>query len=131
MNFGEFDGKGHVKCPFPNCDTKTIAYNQKLKDSIRIISNPPEMVNINASETDVKFFEVNDMWDFDNIGVSKPLEEFKDFKIDSKNFEIERLLICSECDKGPIGFAGHFEDEEKLPNTLKFFLSCKSMKYDI
>lgn len=132
MNFDQIEGdKGHVKCPFPNCNTKIIPYNKSLKDSIQIICNSPEMVNVEESEIQLEFFKIKDMWDFDNIGVSRPLQEYKDFKVNDKRFDIERLLICSECDKGPIGFAGHYEDEEKLPNTLTFYLSCKSMKYDI
>lgn len=132
MNFDEVKDKtGHVKCPFPECNTKVIPYNETLTESILEIANPPKMVNVEASEN-VQFFKVGDMWDFDNIGVSRPLDDNKDFTIDDKVFDIERLLICSECDKGPIGFAGHFHnDENKSPQNLLYFLSCNSMKYQL
>lgn len=127
------DSTGHIKCPFPNCNTKIIPYTETLKGSMISIENAPSMVNIDQSTLDkIDFFRVGDMWDFDNIGVSRPLQENKDFKIDDKVFDIERILICSECDKGPIGFAGHFNnDENKSPQNLLYFLSCKSMKYQV
>lgn len=134
MNFDQVkDNTGHVKCPFPNCNTKVIPYTESLKQSIAEICNAPSMVNIeDTSSSNTHFFQVQDMWDFDNIGVSRPLGDHKDFRIDDKVFDIERLLICSECDKGPIGFAGHFqEDQNKSPQNLLYFLSCNSMKYQI
>lgn len=116
-----------IKCPFPQCDTKIIPYTEALVQSVIEVPNAPEMVNVDQPVT--KFFRVEDMWDFDNIGVSRPLQDIKDFKINDEIFDIERILICSECDKGPIGFAGHFSNQEKHPNSLLYFLSCDSMKY--
>ncbi|EGV61356.1 Guanine nucleotide dissociation stimulator for Sec4p [Yamadazyma tenuis] len=131
MNFEQArEGTGSVKCPFPNCDTKIISYTEPLRESVVQIPSAPEMVNLEKTPSSSKFFRISDMWDFDNIGVSRPLEQYTDFKIDSQTFDIERILICSECDKGPIGFAGHFNhDTEKSPNTLTYFLSCNSMVY--
>lgn len=131
MNFDQIEGdKGHVKCPFPNCNTKIIPYNKSLKDSIQIICNSPEMVNVEESEIQLEFFKIKDMWDFDNIGVSRPMEQIENFAVRGNSFNIERLLICSECDKGPIGFAGHFaKDDAANPNNMTYFLSCESMKY--
>lgn len=129
MNFSEInDDCKTVKCPFPSCSTKIIPYTEALRTSILKVPNAPSMVNVESS--DIDFFKVNDMWDFDNIGVSRPMNEAKDFKVDDKNFSIERLLICSECDKGPIGFAGHFEgNEDPTPNNLIYYLSCNSVLY--
>lgn len=129
MKFDQIgENNGKIKCPFPNCNTNVIPLTDGLRGSITTVPNAPKMVNLEKAE---KFFKINDMWDFDNIGVSRDLPEIDNFTVDDVLFDIERILICSECDKGPIGFAGHFKDQEKLPNNLTFFLSCDSMEYQI
>ncbi|GMF06954.1 unnamed protein product [[Candida] boidinii] len=66
------------------------------------------------------------MWDFDNIGVSRPnsnlinesfIIEDVDY-IDSdnlkddigKSIEVIRYLVCADCDRGPIGIAANIID---------------------
>lgn len=117
-----------ITCPFLSCNAKIIPYSEKIQGSVVYVDNSPEMVNV-SSVSNVPYFKVGDMWDFDNIGVSKDLKDATSFHIDNRDFDIERILICSECDRGPIGFAGHFEDEDKSPNSLTFFLSCQSVLY--
>ncbi|KAK5780430.1 guanine nucleotide exchange factor DSS4 PWA37_002600 [Arxiozyma heterogenica] len=58
------------------------------------------------------FILINDVWDFDNIGVSKEIlanSEILDrveFEHDNRKWQIEKhlkYLVCANCDKGPIG----------------------------
>lgn len=125
-----------IRCPFDSCNTRIIMLSDKLLSNKLNIQNSPDMVQI-SDNTDSKaneFFKINDVWDFDNIGVSRPSDDIKQPIIEENNkvlnIKIERLLICSECDKGPIGFAGLEEDDTDVKN-LKYFLSCNSVLYDI
>lgn len=124
-----------IKCPFGSCNTRVIMLSDKLLSSKLNIQNSPEMVQIsdNIDGNANEFFKINDVWDFDNIGVSRTSSDIKQPIIEENNkvlnIKIERLLICSECDKGPIGFAGLEEDDTDVKN-LKYFLSCNSVLYD-
>lgn len=125
-----------IRCPFGSCNTRIIMLSEKLLSSELIIKNSPDMVQIsdNADSNPNQFFKINDVWDFDNIGVSRPSGDIKQPIIEENNkvlnIKIERLLICSECDKGPIGFAG-LEGGDTDVKNLKYFLSCSSVLYDI
>ncbi|KAI5962477.1 uncharacterized protein KGF55_003553 [Candida pseudojiufengensis] len=146
-------------CPFRNCSTKIIQYNpQKLKSEIIEnapscieIENYPEVKEPKLSTKTTKFFKIDDVWSFVNIGVSRPSEISKDPIIISTDdndtttnkieelegdssgqikVHIERLLICSECDRGPLGFAGIEDGKENDHKNLKYFLSENSVLYD-
>ncbi|CUM54026.1 unnamed protein product [Debaryomyces tyrocola] len=125
-----------IRCPFGPCNTRIIMLSEKLLSNELIIQNSPDMVQIsdNTDSNPNQFFKINDVWDFDNIGVSRPSSDIKQPVIEENNkvlnIKIERLLICSECDKGPIGFAGLEGDDADVKN-LKYFLSCSSVLYDI
>lgn len=75
------------------------------------------------------FFKIDDVWDFDNIAVSKPTADLAKPTVADSSFSILRLLICSECDRGPLGFAGHLNGDSDV-GKLVYFLSCESVLYD-
>ena len=89
------------------------------------------------TESTSDFYKVDDVWDFDNIGVSRAVENLSspiELALDPGEpvtLNIERLLICSECDKGPLGFAGISEKDAADVKNLKYFLSCNSVVYDV
>lgn len=131
-----------IRCPFTSCNTRIIHLKPIINNEVEI-KNSPDMVAISEStpvpvtSTDDSsfFFKIEDAWDFDNIGVSRPADDLKQptIKLGDESvlkFKIERLLVCSECDKGPIGFAG-FQDDENDVKNLKYFLSCNSVIYDV
>lgn len=124
-----------IRCPFGTCNTRIIPLSEKLISNELHIQNSPDMVQLsdNSNPTSL-FYKINDVWDFDNIGVSRPSDDIKQPIIRENdktlNIKIERLLICSECDKGPIGFAGLEEGLTEVKN-LKYFLSCNSVLYDV
>ncbi|GMM33039.1 hypothetical protein DASC09_003640 [Saccharomycopsis crataegensis] len=104
-----------------------------------------------------KFFKIGDAWDFDNIGVSRPSDiaqpiihgaEGSSGPVeDQGKINIQRYLVCADCDRGPLGFAGFVVDEDekkygeeeeedgdariKNANKLVYFLSCDSVKYEL
>ena len=135
-----------LRCPFQNCRTRIIPYSNKLQ--FVEIKSAPNCVEISrySSESDStlaspelstnskEFYQVNDVWDFDNIGVSRPSKELLQREpivaANDEHIEIERLLICSECEKGPLGFAGILKGSEKDHTNLQYFLGRDSVLYD-
>lgn len=77
------------------------------------------------------FFQVADVWDFDNIGVSKAVPELHKSEAVGDLAKVERLLICSECDRGPLGFAGYVNAEDTDHKNLTYYLSRETVKYDV
>lgn len=115
-----------IRCPFDRCNARIIKLLPLLASTKLQIGNAPKM----ASESSF-FFQVPDVWDFDNIGVSKAVPELKNEEEVGKLAKVERLLICSECDKGPIGFAGYVDSDDTNHKNLHYYLSCESVVYDI
>ncbi|CAH2353639.1 protein Dss4p [[Candida] railenensis] len=126
-----------VRCPFKNCHARIIQVGTLPKVNVE---NSPDMTKLseddNMKQTETYFYQIDDVWEFDNIGVSRPAAELKEPIITSDTNEkvdiaVERLLICSECDKGPIGFAGIPKGSENHHQNLKYFLSCASVLYEV
>lgn len=111
-----------VRCPFPECNTRLIDLTPNVAQSVVTIENSPTMLHPSHL-----FFQVGDVWDFDNIGVSRPTE----LTNVSELAKVERLLICGECDKGPLGFAGFVDAEETDVKKLTYYLSAESVRYEV
>ncbi|OBA19493.1 Mss4-like protein [Metschnikowia bicuspidata var. bicuspidata NRRL YB-4993] len=113
-----------LRCPFTGCHTRIIPLTSQLAATKVKIENAPQM-----TVDSEYFYAVGDAWDFDNIGVSRPSPD-----LEGKNVaplaKVERLLICSECDKGPLGFAGFIAEGESDVKKLTYYLSCESVKFD-
>ena len=134
-NETETSDTGVVRCPFASCNARIIARSNALNESLQEIKNSPLMLKTTEDNTDEDdhhhFFHVGDVWDFDNIGVSRPAADLEHPLFSggkSQDFKIERLLICSECDRGPLGFAGFFNGENDV-QKLSYYLSCSSVVY--
>lgn len=90
------------------------------------------------------FYRAKDVWEFDNVGVSKPPSDLRNAEIikleseegDVHNFAVVRYLVCGHCDQGAFGFGGyslnHIDEEEEhveigydlakvSPNDLVYF----------
>lgn len=116
-----------LRCPFAECNTRIIPLTPELKQALVTISGAPDMItsSADAHETANEFYVVNDVWDFDNIGVSRPTDEAP--TPDIADFTIQRLLVCSECDRGPLGFAGYAGTDDDV-KKLRYYLSSTSVK---
>lgn len=114
-----------LRCPFPQCLARIIKLSPDLCASLATIEDAPPM-----AKTSTKFYQINDVWDFDNIGVSKPTQ---DFSAHGKGplARLERLLVCSECDQGPLGFAGFLHEDDTDVKNLTYFLLSETVAYDL
>ena len=63
-----------------------------------------------AGSTLSKFWLVEDMWHFENVGFSKTVGDSV------------KYLICADCEVGPIGW-------HSLQNTKEFFVAAERVKY--
>lgn len=134
------DGSKNIilRCPFKACNARIIGSSEKLLANKMHLDQTPEMMLPSGETKHVEeyFFKIDDVWDFDNIGVSRPAGDLAKPIIipgpgdDTIELNIERLLICSECDKGPLGFAGIESGQELDHKNLKYFLSCASVLYE-
>ncbi|EMG47930.1 DSS4 Protein DSS4 [Candida maltosa Xu316] len=123
-----------LRCPFKECNTRIIPYSESFQ-TVDIPNPPFDVIKPNTTVPITnKFYKINDVWDFDNIGVSRPDHEGEVTVVDDGDDEIhiERYLICSECDKGPLGFAGipQSSGDKTDHKNLKYFLSTDSVVYD-
>lgn len=127
--FTELNGKwpvGIVRCPFESCNTRIIGLSPKLTSTLIQLENAPSMAAEGKS-----FLAINDVWEFDNVGVSRIASDLKESESVGQLSKVERLLVCGECDKGPIGFAGYVNAEDSDVKNLRYYLSCETVKYDV
>ncbi|KAL6941260.1 hypothetical protein ACO0RG_002387 [Hanseniaspora osmophila] len=128
------DSRMRATCPFEKCASKIIAYqdDQVIElpsyfSELYKLMKSSESVNDATRILPTKFLVTQDIWDFDNIGVSKSLDtldlehkvqvlaeegnaqySFKNIVIPYKNTNYKivkalKYLICADCDKGPLG----------------------------
>lgn len=112
-----------LRCPFDRCNARLIRLLPSLYETRTVLDQAPEM---NRDST--HFLRVGDMWDFDNIGVLKAVDMNQ---AAGPLARVERLLICSECDQGPLGFAGYTDADERDVRRLVAYLSCESVLYEV
>lgn len=80
------------------------------------------------------FYKARDIWEFDNIGVSKPppsVHEAEIIKVKSEdgdvhNYAVVRYLVCGACDKGVFGFGGYLTDFETLQGRAEIGFDLQS-----
>ncbi|CAY68572.1 uncharacterized protein PAS_FragB_0076 [Komagataella phaffii GS115] len=135
-----------LRCPFSSCRSriiKTDDENTNIKTVTgnggpRLLQFSDGEVSLNSSTENLKFYQVNDMWTFDNIGVSKPTSMDDEFSITidggSVPVHIERYLTCADCDKGPIGIAGSVNKEaleDPSGSKLMYYLYTGSVFQEV
>ena len=86
--------KKQLVCPY--CPSKILppnmgSYEDSTEYELQIVKKNDEGVVHIAKEKLSQFYRVEDMFDFDNVGFSKTVENMK-------------YLICADCDAGPIGY---------------------------
>lgn len=119
-----------LKCPFQDCYTTVMPLTAELAGTKLEINDSPQMVSLPQGleeNTNHFFYRVRDVWDFDNIGVSRPTGGPTKIIVEDKTILVDRLLVCSECDRGPLGFAGVEEPMHNTHENLKYFISCSSL----
>ncbi|QLG71307.1 hypothetical protein HG535_0B03460 [Zygotorulaspora mrakii] len=137
-----------ARCSFEDCNSAIIDVNvddvillpsSVLRDAklMQLSKKPSETQQTN------EFLLVNDVWDFDNIGVSKEVPEGFTNEENMREVQFEhggsfwrmdkclKYLICSDCDKGPIGFGCSLSNQAQrgAQNKVVYLLSLESVKY--
>ena len=88
-----YNGKQLV-CPY--CASKVLPpkmgfYEDSNEYKLQVVKKNAEGVVHITKEKLSQFYRVEDMFDFDNVGFSKNVDEVK-------------YLICADCEAGPIGY---------------------------
>lgn len=133
-----------AKCALSSCncsiikvnESDTIKVHKDVFDTFKLMQNK----STKSSENYTNFLIVRDVWDFDNIGVSKdipPTVFERDFNSNLK-FDYEgttwniqkcvKYLICADCDKGPIGIVCETTDDSEKSHIV-YMLSLDSVNY--
>lgn len=103
-----------IICPF-DLKTSIIDLNNNLK--FKIVNLPSDSqikFKKPLNSTGDHFIKINDVWDFNNIGVSNQSHLNLEIKLkeitnemETKDIKIAKFLICGDCDKGPLGFVSN------------------------
>ncbi|EDO14519.1 hypothetical protein Kpol_274p2 [Vanderwaltozyma polyspora DSM 70294] len=137
---------GTAKCVFDNCnsqiitvdESKVIEWSSDVYDIFKLMQNNIKDVSLG------KFLIVNDIWDFDNVGVSKEIPQDLELQLDDSKFILNfkgntwevtkciKYLICADCDKGPIGMVCEIADVSNKDNKNQInLLSLNSINYEL
>lgn len=111
-----------AQCAFPGCHSAIIEITEPRTaqlppdalESFQLMQRPDSKLG--------QFVIVDDVWDFDNIGVSKDLPNQSkpievSFNWNNKHYSVDRCikyLICADCDRGPIGVVVHTKENQQL-----------------
>ncbi|CDK29662.1 unnamed protein product [Kuraishia capsulata CBS 1993] len=140
-----------LRCSSTGCNCRILEvkdFNSDLQSNdfpLTKITNAPKMpqtIELGneealSDESQGLFYSVDDMWSFDNIGVSKTTEKFEgteEIKTEAgETIYFQRYLICADCDRGPIGFAGYLGDAKRSDDGsgLHYFIHPESVRYEI
>lgn len=131
-------GEKSYCCPFEKCGCKIIKLEgaPKVTLPINVLDTFQLMQHKDSLDIETKtteFLLIKDVWDFDNIGVSKDLPSIKDiseeFTFEEKTWKIikhVKYLICADCDKGPIGIVCSISNGEQELTVYMLSLSSVS-----
>lgn len=119
-----------VRCPFSKCHARiikpSVANVHELKTGLKFLKVDKQEEEKDDGK-DGHFLKIQDAWDFDNIGVSRDIKEHViegyDGEVDQ---DVERLIVCADCERGPLGFAKFDEGDVKEVKNLKFYLHLNS-----
>ncbi|CEP64129.1 guanine nucleotide exchange factor DSS4 LALA0_S10e03092g [Lachancea lanzarotensis] len=139
-----------LRCPFPECNCAIVDFDKSRSATVcpEICSDLKLMLPSSEASFDGLFSVFEDIWDFDNIGVSravpdglvnistaKTADELQ-FTFRNKTYQLHKLqkyLICADCDRGPLGMTYEVKntsdsDEIAVLNMLSL-ASVKQLEY--
>ena len=80
------------RCPCKILPTNTGTYQEDHEKDLHVMHKKQEEAGINKEKMN-QFYAVKDMFDFDNIGFTKPVDN-----------DTIKYLICADCEVGPLGW---------------------------
>ena len=96
-------------CPSKILPPETGSYEDSKEYELQIVKKNENGVAHIAKEKLSQFYRVEDMFDFDNVGFSKTVDNMK-------------YLICADCEAGPIGYHDL--------NTKKCYVAISRIKHE-
>ncbi|SCU89348.1 LAFA_0E17414g1_1 [Lachancea sp. 'fantastica'] len=135
-----------LRCPFTECNCAIVDLDESRYASVspEICKELKLMLPSSEATSDGLFSVFEDIWDFDNIGVSRavpdglvnvPAATTTDnlrFKFRNKTYQLHKLqkyLICADCDRGPLGVTYEVKDTSNGGEiTVLNMLSLASVK---
>ena len=81
-----------LRCPSKILPKDVGKYQDHLEKDLHVMHKKQEDAGI-KKESMKQFYLVNDMFDFDNIGFTKPVDN-----------DTIKYLICADCEVGPLGW---------------------------
>lgn len=107
-------------CTFSDCGCKIIKVDttpivklpSNVLDKFHLMQKGKDQHKDQEIDGYSNFLLINDVWDFDNIGVSKEIPttseilDHIEFEYGNEKWEINKhlkYLVCADCDRGPIG----------------------------
>lgn len=119
-----------------NKESNKISNPSKIYKFIKSKTSEPSVHRaLKIYQNNNLFYKAKDIWEFDNIGVSKPPKDLKNPEFirlktsdgDVHNFAVVRYLVCGECDKGVFGFGGYLSDLEDLEDRIEIGFDLTSV----
>lgn len=115
-----------LRCPYTECDSCIVSFDDKRKTKLplEVYETTKLAIPAGGGEANGEFLVFEDIWDFDNIGMSRPIPEELisgqeeppiSFSWEQHEYKLRKLLryiICAECDKGPLGIVCEVENDE-------------------
>ncbi|KAM3159862.1 Dss4 [Lachancea thermotolerans] len=122
-----------LRCPFAGCDSCIVSAEEGRKvvlpaevyDKLRLA------LPSNQAPRSGEFSVFEDIWDFDNIGVSRQVpteieaaaENAQELRFTWKERpytlgKLQKYLICADCDRGPLGIVCEILDAEGARETV-------------
>ncbi|SCU83404.1 LAME_0C05050g1_1 [Lachancea meyersii CBS 8951] len=135
-----------LRCPFPECNCAIVELDESREASLPtgISEKLRLMLPSKHATSDGLFTVFEDIWDFDNIGVSRAISEGSVDIFDKRDAEkvmftwrgnsyvlskLQKYLICADCDRGPLGVVCEVRSSKNSDETLTLnMLSLRSVK---
>lgn len=98
-------------------------------------SEPSKHASAKKFQNKNLFYKAKDVWEFSNVGVSKPPPNIKDAEFikvksldgDVHNYAVVRYLVCGHCDRGAFGFGGYLVDLDEMNNRVEIGFDLTSV----
>ncbi|CUS21179.1 LAQU0S02e07756g1_1 [Lachancea quebecensis] len=122
-----------LRCPFAGCDSCIVSADEDRKVVLPAEVYEKLRLALPSSQASRsgEFSMFEDIWDFDNIGVSRQVPVEAEGAVESAQElrftwkerpytlgKLQKYLICADCDRGPLGIVCEIADAEGACKTV-------------